>query len=266
MAVVIANSLFEEGSLGSTVRPVWAMFAGTETELRPFAVNLKLGRKSEPVTDRYGKIGDKERFEFLKSVGFGLSWQRESEGALVTLYHPELFRLDPGMVDPAGAKFILLVPSYWAKSQEVDVDTLTAYAMTLGYPLEETFLMSLAPTAYLFAAYLDRRTRCPLVADGRFYMQLLLSALDKGLASFPGNDLKYDSWHSSESWGYHSRFGFRAKWLDHVGIEQAICFNAEHPTLEAFLAKEVESFFERVDHPIGVTEDTMTLNLFEAAQ
>ena len=49
-------------------------------------------------------------------------------------------------------------------------------------------------------------------------------------------------------------------------MQQAICFSASHETLEAFLAEEVEAFFERVDHQLGVSEDTLTLNLFEAAQ
>jgi hypothetical protein len=243
VSAVAANALFEEGANGSTIRPVWAMFAGTDTELRPFSMNLRLGRKAEPLKAHYSKTGDSERIEFLKSVGFQVVWQREAEGTLVTLYHPDLFRLDPGMVDPGGAKFILLTPSYWAANQKLDLDSLVGYAMELGHPLEEDFLMALAPTAYLFAAYLDRRTRCPLVASPFFYIQILLSALNQGLASFPGNDLKYNSWHSSEHWGHHSRFGFRAKWLDHVGIEQAICFSASHETLEAFLAEEVEVYF-----------------------
>jgi hypothetical protein len=214
--------------------------------------------------DNWNKMGDGERFEFLKSVGFQVAWQREEEGSLVTVYHPELFRLDPGMVDPSGARFILLVPSYWAATQEVDVDAIVGYAQTLGYELEESYLMSLAPTAYLFAAYLDRRTRCPLVADGRFYIQVLLSALTRGLASFPGNDIRR-SWYHQEGWGVHSHFGFHAQGLDTVGLEHTICFSCSHDVLERFLSEEVESFFERIDQPTDL-EDTLTLNLFEAAQ
>jgi hypothetical protein len=259
VSAVAANALFEEGANGSTIRPVWAMFAGTDTELRPFTMNLRLGRKAEPLKAHYSKTGDSERIEFLKSVGFQVVWQREAEGTLVTLYHPDLFRLDPGMVDPLGASFILLVPSYWAATQKLDLDSLVGYAMELGHPLEEDFLMALAPTAYLFAAYLDRRTRCPLVADGRFYMQILLSALSQGLASFPGEGFRW-GWER-EGWGFHSRFGFKAQGLDNIGLEQAICFSCSHETLEKFLAGEVEAFFEKVDQVKG-REDTLTLNLF----
>jgi hypothetical protein len=192
-----------------TMRPIWAQFAGTDAELRPFATNLRLGRKAEPGNGR--KHSNSDRLEFLKSAGYQVAWQRETEGSLVTFYHPDLFRLDPGMVDPEGAKFVMLTPQWWLDAQAVGADDAQAH---------------------LFAAYLDRRTRCPLVADGAFYRQLYAAAIDHGLAKLPGDcDVKY------------ARGSFQAYGLEEAGIASAVAFSASHDVLETFLAEQVGLFF-----------------------
>jgi hypothetical protein len=253
VAVATANSLWDEGGKDGAIRPVWAMFAGTEQELRPFVANLKSGRKAEPA-EQFWRGGDNERFEFLRSVGFVASWQREAEGSLVTLFHPELFRLDPGLIEPSTIRFLLFVPSDWSDAQRVDVASAVRHVQPLAPKLEEGYLSSLVPTAYLFAAYLDRRTRAPLVADGRFYLQLLLSALDQGLASLPGRDIKYNR-SSRDQWGFHNGHGFDfemggSSWsplgIDSIGLAHVISFNSTHTVFEQFLAEQVTQYFARV--------------------
>jgi hypothetical protein len=219
-------------------------------------MNLKMGRKAEKFSNFRSRGGDEERLEFLKSVGYQVTWQREPEGVLVTIYHPELFRLDPGMVDPTGVNFVLLVPADWSAAQRVDVDAAVRHVQSLrveGSPnVDVALLESLVPTAYLFAAYLDRRTRCPLVASGAFYMQLLIAALEQGLASLPGNCARYNS-HRSE-WGHSHFHGFNLEIggerycrdsIETVGLQHAISFHASHERFEAFLAEQVVLFFQR---------------------
>lgn len=207
-ALVVADTLWSSGS-GDTIRPIWAQFVGTDSELRPFATNLKLGRKAEPSNGH--KHSNAERLEFIKSAQYQVAWQREAEGSIVTLFHPDLFRLDPGMVDPEGAKFVMLVPYWWNDAQTLDVEDARAS---------------------LFAAYLDRRTRCPLVADVAFYRRLLAAALDEGFAHSPG-DRKIE----------YARGTFQASGLDDAGLDSAISFSAPHDRLEEFLAEQVSEHF-----------------------
>lgn len=210
-AIIVADSLWSAGG-GDTMRPIWAQFIATDAELRPFASNLRLGRKAEPSTGRSSAC---DRIEFLKSVGYQMSWQREPEGSILTVYHPELFRLDPGMVDPAGATFAMLVPRWWLAAQTVDADSARAA---------------------LFAAYLDRRTRCPLVADAAFYRQLFAAAIECGLARMPTDrTVKY------------SKGPLAAEGLEQAGVDTVVVFSASHDELETFLVEQVGIYFETRD-------------------
>jgi len=247
VALITAYGLFPEGNDGKTIRPVWGLFAGTEAELRSFTANLRTGRKAQPPG---GKKGDGDRLEFLRSVGFLQTWQREAEGCLATIYHPELFRLDPGLIDPKGINFILLVPADWAESQAVDTAAAAGHVSAIAPHVEASLLQSLVPTAYLFAAYLDRRTRCPLVADGRFYLQLLIAALDSGMASLPGSNIRYASYYGREEWGRHAHHSFDIEFGEHldleaIGLQHAISVRVDHVAFEAFLAEQVTLYFQK---------------------
>ncbi len=261
VAAVTADALFPEGG-GATIRPVWAMFAGSDAELRPFAANLKLGRKAERDTQSYNRRGgDAERYEFLKSVGYNMAWQREPEGSLVTLYHPGLFRLDPGMVDPQGLNFVTLVPKEWAAHQKVDVQLPVEHVLRMGKsPITVKALEALVPTAYLYAAYLDRRTRCPLIADGRFYLQILIAGLAQGLTSLPGVDFRWPS--PKEDWGYHKTHGFVAYGLEHVGVLHALSTKSNHVSFETFLAEQVSLFFDYTGDFVPIAQ-RVDLSAFE---
>jgi len=209
VAVVVADHLWASGSHSDIIRPIWAQFIGSDAGLRPFATNLRLGRKVESSGSRRSGT----RIECLKSAGYQLSWQREPEGTILTVYLPDLFRLDPGMVDPEGARFVMLPPRWWVEAQ--------------------TVASADAARASLFAAMLDRRTRCPLPADAAFYRQLLAAALEQGLALTPGDrSVKYA----------HS---FAAEGLELAGLdpEGAIAFSAKHDVLESFLAEQCGIYY-----------------------
>lgn len=238
LASVTANSLWEGGLTGSdNVRPVWSMFAGTENELRPFAANLILGRKAVYLSSNNRK---EQKLELLKSFRYQQAWQREPEGSIVTMFLPDLFRHDPGMVDPKSIAFVLLVPKAWAEKEDLDFREMLHYAQGLGYPVEE----DTAKLAYLFATYLDRRTRCPIPTDGRFYLQLLCACLQHGKATFSTGDRSYSYYHS-EDFGKHSRFGFSEVGTQDVGLLPGIAFHTYHEDFEKLLAEQVTIFFEK---------------------
>jgi hypothetical protein len=254
LGAILADGVWSSGATkGDIERPVYAVFAGTDASLRPFAANIQSGRRVLTGSNARRASG----FEFLKSAGYKWIYQKEAEGTFATVYLPHLFLIDPGMVDPEEISFIVLPERDRPPPRDVDVRAVVDYAKNLPLvvrvnappkydyrtephapPLSDEVLARLASEAYLFAAYLDRRTRAPIPSDGRFYLQVMLACLDKGLASWSG-DGRY----------YHSQpFGQgRLKFADHLnpclGFSRGIAFNSQHETLESLLAEEIALYF-----------------------
>jgi hypothetical protein len=243
LASVEADLLWTGGQTGSdNLRPVWAMFAGSEQELRAFVANLTTGRKAIfPKNNRYSRAKD-DQLEILKSAGYQTIWQRETEGAIATLYLPELFQMDPGMVDPMGIRFVLLPTMEWVQNQKLEMLPLIRHAKRVGYEISTERLKELAPISYLFCTYLDRRTRCPLVSDGRFYLQLMLACLNCGVASF-STASGYPSYNQDKIFGAHPESDFHEAGTDKVGLVPGIVFRSDHPTFETLLAEQVSIYF-----------------------
>ena len=243
LASVEADLLWSGGQTETLeLRPVWAMFAGSEQELRPFMANLRTGRRLDMGSSSYRRKAD--RMTFLRSAGYTVTWQREPEGSVATVYLSDLFEMDPGMIDPEGAAFLLLPTVAWASAQKIDIAPLIQHVKPLikGYNLSDEYLAEMVPSAFLFAAYLDRRTRCPILADGRFYLQLMLACLAQGLASLPSDDL-YNLYRSE--FGVHKRFGIKTTDTESVGLSRGIAFKASHAEIELLLAEQVTLFFKR---------------------
>jgi hypothetical protein len=233
LSYINAQNLTSSGD--TDMRPVWAMFAGSENEVRPFMANLISGRKLRFVTNHSRR--NEERLEFLKSYNYRISYQREPEGVLATVFIPEFFRLDPGMIDIEEISFIMLPSQEWSTNQKLDTKPLVEYGKLLGYTEEQA--LHLAPQAYLFAAYLDRRSRCPLIADGRFYLQLFMASLKEGLASWSLER------YGSEGFGRHKKFRFDEYNTREVGLLPGVIFRARQSVFEEFLAQEVNTFFKQ---------------------
>ena len=245
LAYATAPGLWAGGESGNAVRPVWAVVSSTDQELRPFLANFTRGGKA---FDGNGTRSS-TTYELLKTAGYAPpAIQRFPEGSTATIYLPDLFRVDPGMVDPERVRFVMLPGTEWAKAQRIpDAQRIADYARRLHKKrAEEDWFKAmdeLVPFAFLFAVYLDRRTRCPLVADGRFYLQLMLACLRDGLAGW------------SMSSGYRRSGGefccgpkFETMGLTGVGYSErgALAFNASQVDVETLLAAEVDLFFERV--------------------
>lgn len=234
-----ANALW--GGSAETIRPVWIMVGGSEAEIRPFVANLQLGKKFE-LRERY----QSEQFELLRSARYQYLWQRiydrTPEGfvdakAIVTAYLPEFFQMDPGMVDTKGVGFCLLPTLEWIRaSSATDPGPSVAHVREvygLQIPLSDQELGSLLPVASLFCVYLDRRTRCPLIADPCFYLQIFCASLASGLAGW-----------TREGWGQHDGLKAKEVGLSDVGLFPGVVCKTTHEALETFLAEQVRVYFE----------------------
>lgn len=237
LASVEADLLWS-GAQSENMRPVWAMFAGSQHELRAFMANLASGRFA--VVDYNGyRPRKQDRVEFLRSAGYQTIWQREDEGCVATIFLPDVFKLDPGMVDPDGIGFVLLPTRQWCEQQRVDVTRLAKHLARCEFDLPAEWTAQWGAISYLFAAYLDRRTKCPLVSDGRFYAQLMAACLQNKLASFGArNRYAYE-----DEFGVHASLQYYETDIESVGLHPGLVFRATHATFEELLATEVERFF-----------------------
>lgn len=250
LASVEADSVWEGGQTATdNQRPVWAMFASSENELRPFVANLVSGRKAAYVRQdsRWSRKKD-DRLEILRSAGFKSHWQREAEGSIATVLLPDLFQIDPGMVDPKGASFILLPTKASLAEHTIDVAPSVQHMKRFEYPVDDARVAELVPMAYHFCTWLDRRTRQPIYADGRFYMQLMLACLHEGLASFSYDDGKHRWGGQADKFGRHQHFRFVENGTSDVGLADGIVFKATHDEIDRVLAEQVALF----SHTTGV--------------
>ncbi len=240
VASIEADYLWDQNASNTPHRPIWAQVIAGEMEIRPLVANLRLGRVANIATigDRsYSKKPD--RLEFMKSVAYTQLTQRVPEkGVSVTLFQRPLFELDPGMVDPAGIAFCMLL-----SQAEVDAqvwDRAPVYSFLEGLKLgrealteeQATFLVPLCP---YFAAFLDRRTRLPFPLDPRFYALLMVRTLGaermcliSGLRDF--NERSYTS-----------SFGLRE-----LGYTYPVIFKADHGVFAKLLADVTTEYFERL--------------------
>lgn len=244
-AFITANPIFPEAG-GTAIRPIWAMFLTTEQELRPFVANLRLGRIAER-TDRDAK--PENRMEFLKSARYRHEFHREAEGAVASLWYPSLFSVASD-VSENGVSFAMLVPDDWASAQDVDAEGAVAHVRSVpdllrGELLEasDDWFAALLPTAYLFAAYLDARTRCPLVNDGRFFLQLLLASFVEGFAAMP---IPWDRYVRSTQGVLGNKTWFMAYGLRDAGVRHAVAARGNHEAVDELIAEQTAAYFRAV--------------------
>ena len=249
----IEADLWEGANNGNGHRPCYAVYAGSDSELKSFGANIRLGRKLR-VPARYRNRSNYET-EFVRSAGYVQAYQRHPEGSTLTVYLPDLFMVDPGMVDSKSVAFVVSPSREWTLAQLIpDEGLLIRDALSCEVPdwqghvygevLTPAMLAEWVPLAFLFAVYLDRRTRVPLLADGRFYFRIFLGMLASGLASF-GDASDYGShWYghdSAASFGHRPLCRFREKGVEAAGNLPGVACKASHEEVEHLLACEVKA-------------------------
>ncbi len=274
LAHLCANAWWSGGqSAADATRPVWLLIAATERAARPFVANLQTGHRAALVPYRPDQTfipSPLAQMELLKSAGYRFLWQRLNGGpdgplALVTAYLPDLFVLDPGLIDPAGVAFLALTPTWWAAREAAilhqDTATCTAIAQHLRALKRRADqrdgwrswapdrLLALVPQAVHCVSFLERRTTRPLVSTPAFALQLFLAGLEQGLLTLaqpaePGH--AYPRPAPEDEWGWARHPGSTpatAYGLTAAGLEPVVACRTTHEALDAFLAAEVERYF-----------------------
>jgi hypothetical protein len=244
VASVEAHDLWVLGQGGGdTRRPIWALFLAATGEAKAFLANLQLGKK---VTD--GRV----TWEFCRSAGYAYAIQRHPEGVAICVYLPSLFALTPGLMDPEHVRFVVLPPL-----REVDAQAVgrrVEHVQRAGFEHDVGELMAPCALAPLFLRRLNARTRAPVIPDDRFAAQVLVGALDAGLAAMSG------AWRG---------LGYVEHDVDEAKLAPGIAFGATHEQLETFLAEQVVLFDRTVsatDRPASLTAGARSLVLRRPAE
>ena len=246
-----APVLFEAARGAQTERPVWAVFAGSDTQMRPFTANLQMGRRAVVPKRAAGSLTDGTKFEFLRSAGYEWRHQRIDNGGCVTVFLPELFRLDPGMVDPEHIQYLAAPTQAWIDALRPTLPPLESVREHMkrfrkggkglpGNTPTAEVLADLLPWAMLFAAYLDRRTGAPLIPDPLFQLRLFVYCLAKGYARFPR---RKDEYGGDAAFGQAAKGEFEAYGLDRAGLVSPVLVNMKHKKFDELYALAVETWF-----------------------
>lgn len=234
MAYVTADSLWFGGATDTkTVRPVYAQFAMSHGNAAPFATNLRRGR----VAGRKGYFGKvEERFEFLRSAEYRYATQRYDEGVILTVYLPELFRADAGMVEPEGFRAVLLPSKAWIASQDLDADAMVAHVERVHAEVLQLHPKGTAAqwvgAAALLASHLATKSRCPIPGDPRFWLQALVALVGERRAL------------CRETCSYRA---FKEEGTEGIGLARGVGVKIPHDALAALLATEVARYFDAID-------------------
>lgn len=255
LGYMTADFLWDGGGKENTVRPLFLALAGSEPSLRPLVANLQSGKRAyaEDVKERglWNSRRNHQWFEILKSAGYVYHWQR-GETSTVTIYQHRMFLADPGLIDPEQCQFVVLTPQWWSTQQhrklldsQEDVEWVMNHARRLELtetnnvldapPFTPAELLATVPQAVRFAHFLDKRTRRPLLSDMAFCLQVYLSALSSGIASF--------SYGSGEKWG-RARWSsqFREKGMEHLGFLPGVAMNCSQNQVDMFLSDQVRLY------------------------
>lgn len=248
LAYLQADFLWENGGNGQGTRPVWMVLASSEHEMRAFVANLLSGRPAER-GGRYSRATD--RFEILKSAGYLRYSKRIGNGVVTTFLLPDLFRIDPGMVDPSGIRFCVLPAKAWVAAQRFDLEAARRRLLDLAdvseadiHELVRTYnprgslltpllsddgLHLLLSEGSLLLAYLDRRCRFPILFDPVFGAWLALVTQYRNLLvrKDPNN--------------YRSPYEIHG--ADDVNVHKGFAFMSTHEAFGEVLSEELQRWY-----------------------
>ena len=223
LAHVEADSLWELGS-GKTRRPVWLSYAATRSAALAFSANLRGGARAAPASSA-GRVED--CFEIPKSSGHRWATQDINGVTVTTAFLPSLFAVEPPL-PPCDVSFIFMPPHWWVSSQAEKLRAI------FGSQAEDV------ARAALFAAYLDRRTRLPILQDLTFQSRLLEAAKKEDWVHRPG----VTRWDRSVLY---------QEGVEELGLDLPLACRVSHAELEAFLAREVRRYYDEEVIPRGAT-------------
>jgi hypothetical protein len=231
LAWVEADFLWEKGANSDNRRPIWTALAGSEQESKAFLANFTQGHLA---TSGYYRSND-EKFELLKSVKYRVHQQKISGGGVYsTVFLPEFFMVDPGLIDPEKISFVVLPLNYWIEGQSYDIERAkrlytALYEITFGAQITvDLDWHTMLAVGSLFLLYLDRRCRYPMPFDPVFGAWLFLMCENAGKVVKPTS-------------GYRSSFKLEIR--EPVGIRSGFAFLSDHETFGELLSLEIRRWF-----------------------
>ena len=242
-----ANAFWEGGENAGRdlIRPVFAVFACSDAEARPFTANLQCGNKAQEFSD-YGYENKGTRWEFLRSAKYSFVPQKHPEGVFVQAYLHDLVRDDAAMVDPDEVKFILIPSKEWLAP--VDPNVVAHLGTWFGginwkeryveKPTEADTIL-IAQSCHLWAKQIAVRTKLPIPNDARFFAQVLASALLEKVTTFAGD---------ASGWkrGFGVNGGLATDGLESFGLSSGIATKAKHADIATLFAENVDVYFRIV--------------------
>ena len=229
------------------VRPVLLALAASSAQSRPLVANVQLGGKLRVGRNPLGGYSQNEGsfVEILRSAEYHTASQALPGVVVTTFFLPDLFVTDPGMVDPAGAAFVLATPTAQVPAPDPALVAWVAVKACpasnpkgRAYPKPED-IAAVLPYAPFFFAMLDRRTRLPIPPDPRFRAQLLVAMLREGAAGRLG---RYKGWEAREGWGYVSESQGSVHGREDLGLREVLLCKASHEKLAELLVSELALF------------------------
>lgn len=272
LAHLCANAWWSGGQAAAdATRPAWLLFTATERAARPFVANLQTGHRAALVPYRPDQAFTPTpvaQMELLKSAGYRFLWQRLTGGpdgtlVLVTAYLPDLFVLDPGLIDPAGVAFLALTPTWWSvreaaflRQEEATCAAITRHMRALAGMRRDAWrawdteaLLDRVPQAVHCISFVERRTTRPLVATPAFSLQLFLAGLEEGLWTLPqptaaGQTRPLSAPDDGWNWARHpGSTPVVAYGVEAAGLEPIVACRTTHDALDTFLAAQVTRYF-----------------------
>lgn len=269
LSSIRADILWDGGrtDTGRVERPVFLAVAGGDTALRPFLANLRMGRRADIKTEDNRRYDESLAIQLLRSTRYDEVAQRHGDTTIVQLLHPDIWPVEPGMVDPDHVSFLSIAPAWWHREQLDDLladrelaGRVLAHAERTGLrlapnqgtsrnskpDLTDDELLDLLPDAARFIQYLDRRTRRPIPNDPAFYLQIFIYALARGQASLSKAHEYY--WKSPLSWAYHKwASGFDEFETAAAGFRPGVVMHLTTEAADEFLAGQVKIYTEAMN-------------------
>ncbi len=236
----------KKGNQDKLVRPIYMMLGGSKSECATVLANLRSGERGaiiglhEDPTCSYTKR-NAQKIELRRSAGYKVDPQvlnpdpetgHRPECHEVKLY--DLCREDPGMIDAHEAAFLSLPAAHWIDGAAFDVDGVVEHMKSIGYSDDECFLRTLIPLAPFFAVRLASRSMAPLVNDLRFFVQVLVGALKRSMATMSAEAA------ASSPWAYDKDAGYIEYGLASVGLLHGIAFRATQEEIRDLLIEQVK--------------------------
>lgn len=239
LGYITSNWLWPQA--GDNERPILAVIAATEAQGRPFMANLQTGAKALSGGSKHSK----STFEFLRSSRYLYATQRFEGMSVTTVYLPELWDINPGMVDPKEIKFVCGPSVEWSETHRTRLpcDAMVDHALKTrtkgGEALTREKLHALCPVASLFCSYLDGRTRAPIIPDPCFHLQLLLACLDANLAvqaEESDGPSSYGRWSTAKN-------DLKIVGRETIGLDVVVGFQSEHEPFNEVLSNSTDRYF-----------------------